>query len=92
MAWDKKEVNLLKRVIFGEVDVFVVFLMGEFGVIIVEWNHTIFEFVRVVACGINGGLFLKLDDIFVIHLLTVIGCYFLFIQIRISELLYDLLF
>jgi hypothetical protein len=34
----------------------------------------------VVAGGINGGLFLELDDIFVIHFWPVIQGYFLFIN------------
>lgn len=66
----------------GEVDFFVGFLTDEVGVIIVKGSHAMFEFVGVVAGGINGGLFLELDDIFVIHFLAVIQCYFLFIQYR----------
>lgn len=63
-------------------DFFVGFLTDEVGVVIVKGSHAMFEFVGVVAGGINGGLFLELDDIFVIHFLAVIQCYFLFIQYR----------
>jgi hypothetical protein len=64
----------------GEMDIFLRFFVFEIGVIIVEGSHTKLEVVGVVAGGINGGLFLELDDIFVIHFWPVIQGYFLFIN------------
>ena len=72
----------------SEMYFFVGFFTLEFRVVIVKGSHTVFELVRVVAGGIYGRLFLELDDIFVIHFMPVIQCYFLLIQIKYKELLY----
>jgi hypothetical protein len=64
----------------GEVDIVLGFFVFEVGVIIVEGSHTMLELVGMVAGGINGRLFLELDDIFVIHFWPVIQGYFLFIN------------